>query len=128
MSADFDHLLSKLPPVTTPFKDAAEGRMAKRPNHIKMGTKYSSLPLLTMLVQAQSGICALCGRTFLALAHTPNMHASIDHVVPKSRGGKTHGNVIAAHAGCNGEKGDRLPTGCELIWLAAVNAALGVAA
>jgi 5-methylcytosine-specific restriction endonuclease McrA len=48
--------------------------------------------------------CMYCGKRFGA------SHLSIDHVVPKSRGGKsTWLNVVAACNPCNTRKGGRLP-------------------
>lgn len=43
-----------------------------------------------------------------------------------SQGGANFGNVVAAHERCNGAKGDRMPTGCEAIWLDVANAGLGI--
>lgn len=52
---------------------------------------------------------------------------TVDHVVPRSRGGALGlGNVVLAHRPCNGRKANRMPTGCELTFLLAVNARLGV--
>ncbi|MBD3762628.1 HNH endonuclease signature motif containing protein [Rhizorhabdus sp.] len=69
------------------------------------------------LYRAQGGRCGLCG------ARLRNMLAvTLDHVVPRALGGSFHGNLLAAHLQCNVKKADRAPTGCELIWLAAVNA------
>lgn len=49
--------------------------------------------------------CQYCGRRF------STSHLSIDHVVPKSRGGKsTWTNVVAACHRCNTRKGGRLPS------------------
>lgn len=75
------------------------------------------------LVRAQGKLCPYCGKGF-----RPNLHEtedrwrpSIDHVLPLSRGGyDTWGNVLAVHRHCNGLKADKLPTGCQLIWLVAV--------
>ena len=50
-----------------------------------------------------------------------------DHVIPRSAGGSYwQGNVLCYHRRCNEAKADRMPTGCELIWLLAVNARMGV--
>lgn len=71
---------------------------------------------------AQGNRCALCGDK-LSRRH----QATVDHVYPRRvspwRG---LGNVILAHDRCNRLKADRLPTGCEIVWLLAVNARLGV--
>ena len=49
--------------------------------------------------------CQYCGRKY------GTSHLSIDHVIPKSRGGKsTWLNVVAACHACNTRKGGRLPT------------------
>ncbi len=48
--------------------------------------------------------CQYCGKRL------PPSSLSIDHVVPRSRGGKsTWGNVVAACNACNTRKGGRLP-------------------
>ncbi len=52
--------------------------------------------------------------------------ASVDHVLALSLGGfDGGGNLILAHAECNHRKNDRLPTGCEMIWLLVVCQAMG---
>jgi 5-methylcytosine-specific restriction endonuclease McrA len=73
--------------------------------------------LQTRMLEAQGGFCGICGSK---LHKSP----SFDHVVPRCRGGTNAGNRIVAHAPCNFRKGDRMPTGCELIMLEAVNARL----
>lgn len=68
------------------------------------------------LFAAQDGLCALCGRPMGAA------NRSVDHVIPKALGGRNCvGNLLIAHSPCNGAKGDRPPTGCEMVWLLAVN-------
>lgn len=54
------------------------------------------------------------------------MHAlTIDEAVPRSKGGRrVFGNQIAMHRLCNLRKADRMPNGCERIWLEMVNAKL----
>jgi len=74
------------------------------------------------LRRAQFGRCAICGGNM----KRGKVH-SIDHVVPQSRGGRDVGNLVLAHRPCNEAKANREPTGCELIWLAAVNARLEIA-
>jgi 5-methylcytosine-specific restriction endonuclease McrA len=81
------------------------------------------------IVAAQEGICAGCCEP--VSAETPlnkPLSASLDHVIPRRHGGHNLvGNLIVMHERCNSEvKGGRMPTGCELIWLLAVNARLGV--
>lgn len=85
-------------------------------------------PLLHLLVEAQERICPICDDWLefdpsFGISHP--LRPSIDHVMPKSKGGCHNGNRLAMHRECNCAKGDRLPTGCEMIWLASVNARLG---
>lgn len=86
---------------------------------------------LDMLIFVQGNLCAGCGKPMLP-RETPIWnkrydHPSTDHTVPTSQGGRNGlGNVTAMHKLCNEMKGDDMPTGCELIWLLAVNIRLGV--
>ena len=70
--------------------------------------------------------CAGCGGR--AYPHLPWKHPkalTLDEVVPRAKGGlREYGNQIAMHRDCNARKGDRMPTGCELIWLELVNVRL----
>lgn len=78
------------------------------------------------LISAQMFDCALCGQPLLRHADG-RIEATEDHVFAKVRGGYDGlGNLLAAHKRCNNRKGDRLPTGCEIIWLVAVCARLDV--
>lgn len=83
-------------------------------------------------MNAQGGLCGICGRPIRLNAPLgANKGASVDHVWPKDRipkgsSGRTSGNVVATHGICNRRKDNRLPKGCELIWLMAVNARLGL--
>lgn len=84
---------------------------------------------LRLLIKAQGRCCAICGRMFSPNLHETELHwqPSIDHVIPLGMGGPDRlGNFLAAHRFCNGQKGDRKPTGCEVIWLLAMNCKLGV--
>ena len=48
--------------------------------------------------------CQYCGKRF------PTSELSLDHVIPRSRGGRTiWENVVCSCAGCNARKGGRLP-------------------
>lgn len=125
MSDEFDHLLSKLPPVPVPFKHGAEGRIRTKPKPLASynGKWIRKLPKVRDLVAAQDGYCGICGTRFFLLSESPipNMHPTIDHVIPQSKDGRDEFNVIAVHSACNTAKADRLPTGCEMIWLDVVN-------
>lgn len=86
---------------------------------------------LGYLFHVQGGLCGICGLEMMDgreddyCADHP-CSPSIDHVVPRSRSGSLwFGNIVAAHKWCNQKKGNRLPTGCELIALEMVNTKLG---
>lgn len=87
--------------------------------------------LLDRLIQAQGNLCSGCGKPMGNRAAPkwikPYDRPSRDHTFPRSAGGLNRlGNFTAMHSLCNSMKGDDMPTGCELIWLMAVNARLGV--
>ena len=68
-----------------------------------------SLTLIQMLRLAFEGRCAYCGQEVAPLDST------IDHIVPKSRGGtNAWDNLALACRSCNGAKGDRMPDGSEI--------------
>ena len=80
-------------------------------------------PLLQRIAKVQGGACSLCGRP-LSFDKDGPQQPTVEHVTPRSRGGRNHKNRLVAHRGCNLRKGAGLPTGCELILLQAVNARL----
>ncbi len=63
------------------------------------------LPLTRRMVLARDAYtCQYCGK------HFPKEELTMDHVVPKSRGGKTEWtNVVTACKKCNQRKGNRTP-------------------
>lgn len=64
-----------------------------------------------LLIRKFGGRCHLCGGAVTLGDETADTYATIDHMVPLSRGGKdTLGNLALAHLGCNTMKGNRLPT------------------
>lgn len=65
---------------------------------------------LSAVIEHSQGICALCDEPIdLTLAYPHRRSASIDHVLPLSRGGAdTIGNVQLAHLECNWTKGPRV--------------------
>jgi hypothetical protein len=80
------------------------------------------------LWRAQGKCCAVCG---MKMVPGHMMHRTrgwtIEHVYPRSRYFLFNdGNQLISHAECNNRKGDRDPTGCEVILLYAVNAQLGL--
>lgn len=97
-------------------------RPKRRKRHI------AHAPLLYRIAKIQGFKCILCGGGMLFGAHPNDPHrASVDHVIPRSLGGRDHNNRLAAHKGCNTDKASSPPTGCELIWLQFVNAELDAA-
>lgn len=70
----------------------------------------------------QAWRCYLCQREFDAELSD----ATVDHVVPRSKGGLNRNNRLLACRPCNEKKADRLPKPCELLYLRAVNLWLAV--
>ena len=61
------------------------------------------------IYQRDSFTCQYCGKIL------PRSELTIDHVVPRSRGGKsTWTNVVLACADCNAKKGDSLLKDCRM--------------
>ena len=85
---------------------------------------------LERLIFVQGNLCAGCGKPMLRAGERARTHADMpteDHVLPRTMYGVDRlGNLVAMHWACNNAKGDDRPTGCELIWLLAVNNRLGV--
>ena len=74
-------------------------------------THYNSVPPRRVklsrrnIFERDRYVCQYCGRT------PPRSELSIDHVVPRSRGGVTSwSNVLLACTACNARKRDRLPS------------------
>lgn len=62
--------------------------------------------LIRQLVAASGGRCTYCGEQ-VNLVHGHPKQATVDHVIPLSRGGLTVlGNVALACSDCNNAKGD----------------------
>ena len=60
--------------------------------------------VISKLKDEQGYRCAYCKNKF-----NKNNRATIDHVVPISKGGSNHlGNLVAACAGCNRKKGSMI--------------------
>ena len=82
------------------------------PSIIRLNTyirvPYKSIILTRKNILRRDGHkCAYCGRSDLTL--------TIDHVVPKARGGgDTWENLVAACVKCNNKKGDRTPDEANL--------------
>lgn len=75
------------------------------------------------LIRIQNFRCAYCSKAFLLNGYRYSPRSpSLDHVRPRKDGHTRVGNVVVVHRRCNEAKGGRLPTGCELLILEAVNA------
>ena len=79
---------------------------------------------------AQGSTCAGCGKHLPSARRLKKQHPdypTFDHVIPRSRGGQNLlTNGVLKHRSCNAIRKDRLPTGCDMIWLAFVRARLSV--
>lgn len=74
---------------------------------------------MTLLVRHQRGACAY--------GLQPLEKPSLEHVIPQSLGGDNRmGNILVVETGANHAKADRMPTGCELIALMAVNSRMKI--
>lgn len=121
-----------MPPLTIPVREEVESKRAGIKGRIirRGGTD----PDLAIIAKLQAQRCILCGERFdlslprVGLGIVNEMIATIEHVIPRARGGRQRGNKLVTHRRCNALKADAMPNGCELIWLAAVNARLGLAA
>jgi len=72
--------------------------------------KPSKNTTLTRLYNEQAGECAYCGEKMLLGVEKSNhpRHASVDHIVPRSKGGLSFSyNLVACCRSCNGDKGDK---------------------
>jgi len=83
-----------------------------------MGRNWAKYGMKQAMLIWQGYRCSICGGQIKS-----HRGANFDHVWPLSLGGYDGpGNVAMAHRPCNLKKGNRLPTGCEIIWLCAINA------
>jgi 5-methylcytosine-specific restriction endonuclease McrA len=76
--------------------------------HTRVADEHSRVTFPAIL-QRDKHTCGYCG----------SFGNTVDHIVPKSRGGKeTWGNCVTACSDCNGWKADRTPeeAGMELLW------------
>lgn len=62
---------------------------------------------LMTLFNKQAGCCAYCGEVMEIDTCNKPMSATIDHIIPRSKGGKDEiFNLVAACRQCNTEKGN----------------------
>lgn len=65
-----------------------------------------------LLFREQRGLCFYCLKPMLLARGRDDgrvlpRQVTLDHIIPKSRGGGIVGNVVGACFTCNGERGDR---------------------
>lgn len=118
-------------PMPKSNQSELKGQIGQEVRKREMSKLKSKPGMLSLLLLHQDRVCALCGKDIAPQSQMkliPQVRrASIDHVVPRSLGGVDKmGNMLASHSKCNGIKGDRMPNGCEMVWLQAVNARLGI--
>ncbi len=81
----------------------------KVPDVIKLLSYTKTPPLDVKFNRRDNFTCQYCGRK------APKDELTIDHIVPRSRGGKsTWGNVVIACMACNARKGDKYLAQCGL--------------
>jgi 5-methylcytosine-specific restriction endonuclease McrA len=91
-----------------------------RRDRLRPKAKSARECLVERIAEIQGHRCSLCGRSFGNGPDAP----TVEHVVPRARGGRNARNRLVAHSACNNAKGDRMPSQRELVLLANVNAAL----
>lgn len=84
--------------------------MGNRSRHVRRLRRRQKLAIV------QGETCYLCGGDLPARSKA----TSLEHVIPRSRGGKSR-DTLLAHVKCNMEKGDRRPYPCELLLLRVIN-------
>lgn len=64
--------------------------------------------LLEKAISRQRGKCHICGIQMSSPKKLDDpMRATADHLLPKSLGGAVSGNIAAAHAKCNVQRGNK---------------------
>lgn len=78
-----------------------------RKDRVRPRAASGFMPSFADIVWDQAnGICAYCQREMIRSARDGPMMFTLDHVLPRSRGGKHElANLVAAHKSCNNEKG-----------------------
>jgi 5-methylcytosine-specific restriction endonuclease McrA len=82
-----------------------------------LGSSDMDAKILRQVLRAKQAFrCGICG------LYVSPPDGNLDHVKPRKWGGLDDDNLMFAHRLCNQQKGHRMPTGCERIWLAVANA------
>ena len=77
----------------------------------RYGNKRSLYEHNRKIILATQSICAICGKPVDKSLKSPHpMSATIDHIIPVSRGGDLSDpeNLQLAHRGCNRKKSDKI--------------------
>jgi 5-methylcytosine-specific restriction endonuclease McrA len=90
------------------------------------GKRWRSKGTKKLLIEIQRNRCGICGSHMAPLNFNwmDPFFPTLEHVWPRSKARKNAGNLILTHRRCNERKGSAAPTGCELVFLAWVNAKL----
>lgn len=91
-----------------PEVDRLRARRAARREAVKAG----EVVRLADVAERDDHRCRICGDTVPLTSWPDPTSASLDHIIPLSKGGEhTMANTQLAHLACNMSKGDRLPAG-----------------
>lgn len=80
----------------------------------KDGTHQQAFKRNKKIILTTQTVCGICGRTVdKSLKYPHPLSATIDHIIPVSRGGHPSGidNLQLAHFTCNRQKSDKLYAG-----------------
>lgn len=81
-------------------------KLPRRARHGAVRATRERREALRHLIRAQEGRCAICGEAMTAARNEAPTMATIDHVVPLSRGGTDAlSNLRAACLSCNTQRG-----------------------
>ena len=82
----------------------------RRARKARVRDAYVEPVLASEVMHRDRWVCGLCGGDIPPGAEWPDrLSASVDHIIPLSRGGEhSIANVQASHLGCNSRKGDRV--------------------
>ena len=87
-------------PIVTGYKTYAKPLIIRLYNYVKYRAKSLKLNK-TRILKRDNFECVYCGSS---------QHLTIDHIIPKSRGGKNSwSNLVTCCSPCNLKKGDRTP-------------------
>jgi 5-methylcytosine-specific restriction endonuclease McrA len=88
------------------------------PKPRRRGRHNFSRSFVKAVIEKADGKCQLCGSPVdLSLVSPHPLSASIDHIVPKSKGGPRNiQNCQLAHRQCNIDKGDKEPHESNRVW------------